>query len=60
MVGYSIIGDDDSADFFYVHPENGDVTLLGSVFEAEKKQYRVRTHFTHSPLFVTIWSQSTR
>ncbi len=40
-IGFSIIGDDDADQFFYVHPDNGDITLLQSVFESEKKQYRV-------------------
>ena len=41
MISYSVTGDDDAGDFFYVHPDNGDITLLQSVFETEKRQYKV-------------------
>ena len=41
MISYSVMGDDDAGDFFYVHPDNGDITLLQSVFETEKRQYKV-------------------
>ena len=41
MISYSVTGDDDADDFFYVHPDNGDITLLQSVFETEKRQYKV-------------------
>ena len=41
VISFSIAGDDDADEFFYVHPDNGDITLLQSVFETEKRQYRV-------------------
>ncbi len=41
MIGYSIVGDDDAGEYFYIHPDNGDINLLKSVFESEKRQYKV-------------------
>ena len=52
MISYSVTGDDDAGDFFYVHPDNGDITLLQSVFETEKRQYKVCKELKHVSKFI--------
>jgi protocadherin Fat 4 len=42
VVEYSIAGDDKSPEYFYIHPTNGDITLLQAVRETNTQTYRVR------------------
>ena len=40
-IEYSISGEGDSPQYFYIHPTQGHITLLKSVLETEKTLYRV-------------------
>lgn len=43
MVRYSVVGDGDAVEYFYVHPTDGHITLLKSVLETGRSVYRVCT-----------------
>ena len=42
VLSYSITGDSDGQKFFYIHPTDGTISLLKSVYETTKRDYRVR------------------
>ena len=42
MITYSITGDGEAPNYFYINPTTGDITLLQSVMEFEGRSQRVR------------------
>ena len=43
QITYSLIGDDTALEFFYVDPNNGEISLKASIADDDNKRYRVRT-----------------
>ena len=40
-VEFSIVGEGDAQQYFYIHPTKGDITLLKSVLKTKRSYYRV-------------------
>ena len=41
-IGYTVVGEGDAAEYFYVHPTDGAISLLASVRYSGRSLYRVR------------------
>ena len=40
-VEFSIVGEGDAQQYFYIHPTKGDISLLKSVLKTKRSYYRV-------------------
>ena len=58
VIGYAVSGEGDAAEYFYVHPTDGHITLLKSVLDTDRQLYRVL--LTRRSLLCVYWLTSTR